>query len=108
MALEAPQFVRALVLIAPVSHPWPGGIAWYYMAGAHPLLGPPLRRLIALPAGMAVMGSALRSVFGAQCGAARLHPGGAAALGFAASAFSHQLPGQRKPSNGGHTAVVAL
>jgi pimeloyl-ACP methyl ester carboxylesterase len=63
MALDAPQFVRALVLIAPVSHPWPGGIAWYYMAGAHPLLGPPLRRLIALPAGMAVMGAAVRSVF---------------------------------------------
>jgi pimeloyl-ACP methyl ester carboxylesterase len=63
MALDAPQFVRALVLIAPVSHPWPGGIAWYYTAGAHPLLGPPLRRLIALPAGMAVMGSAVRSVF---------------------------------------------
>jgi pimeloyl-ACP methyl ester carboxylesterase len=63
MALDAPQFVRALVLVAPVSHPWPGGIAWYYTVGAHPLLGPPLRRLIALPAGMAVMGAGVRSVF---------------------------------------------
>ena len=63
MALDAPQFVRALVLVAPVSHPWPGGIAWYYTVGAHPLLGPPLRRLIALPAGMAVMSAGVRSVF---------------------------------------------
>jgi len=53
MALDHPDFVRALVLIAPVSHPWPGGVAWYYRLGAHPVLGPPFRRLLALPAGMA-------------------------------------------------------
>jgi pimeloyl-ACP methyl ester carboxylesterase len=63
MALEAPDFVRALVLIAPVSHPWPGGVAWYYRLGAHPLFGPPFRRLITLPAGMAYMRSGVASVF---------------------------------------------
>ncbi len=63
MALDAPEFVRALVLIAPVSHPWPGGVAWYYSLGAHPLVGPPFRRLLATPAAMALMRPGVRSVF---------------------------------------------
>jgi pimeloyl-ACP methyl ester carboxylesterase len=63
LALEAPEFVRALTLIAPVSHPWPGGVAWYYSVGAHPLLGPPFRRLLTLPVGMAWMASAVKGVF---------------------------------------------
>ncbi len=63
MALDHPDFVRALVLIAPVSHPWPGGVAWYYRLGAHPVLGPPFRRLLALPAGMARMRAGVASVF---------------------------------------------
>ncbi len=63
LALEAPDFVRALTLIAPVSHPWPGGVAWYYNVGAHPLFGPPFRRLLTLPVGMAWMASAVKGVF---------------------------------------------
>jgi pimeloyl-ACP methyl ester carboxylesterase len=63
LALEAPEFVRALTLIAPVSHPWPGGVAWYYSVGAHPLLGPPFRRLLTLPVGMAWMATAVKGVF---------------------------------------------
>ena len=63
MALEASGFVKALVLVAPVSHPWPGGVAWYYHIGAHPLLGPPFRRLIALPAALLRMPGAVRGVF---------------------------------------------
>ena len=52
LALEHADFVRGLALIAPVSHPWPGGVAWYYSVGAHPLFGPPFRRLLTLPVGM--------------------------------------------------------
>ena len=63
MAIDHPEFVRGLVLIAPVSHPWPGGVAWYYAIGAHPLLGPPFRRLLTLPIGMARIGSGVASVF---------------------------------------------
>ena len=63
LALDHPQFVRGLALIAPVSHPWPGGVAWYYTLGAHPLFGPPFRRLLALPIGLARMTSAVASVF---------------------------------------------
>jgi pimeloyl-ACP methyl ester carboxylesterase len=63
MALDAPEFVRALTLIAPVSHPWPGGVAWYYGIGAHPLFGPPFGRLLTLPAGLVRMRGAVKGVF---------------------------------------------
>jgi pimeloyl-ACP methyl ester carboxylesterase len=63
MALDAPDFVRALVLIAPVSHPWPGGISWYYSVGAHPLFGPPFRWLLTLPAGLAWLRTSVAGVF---------------------------------------------
>src|SRR5208282_4840577 len=63
MALDAPEFVRGLVLISPVSHPWPGGVAWYYRLAASRALGPLFRRLIVLPAGLAYMNAGVRSVF---------------------------------------------
>jgi len=63
MALNAPQFVRALMLLAPVSHPWPGGVSFYYRVAAHPIFGPPFRRLLVAPAGLMVLNSSLQSVF---------------------------------------------
>lgn len=63
MALEAPAFTRALVLLAPVSHPWKGGVSWYYTAATLPGLGALFRWLIAPLAGLAVMKIALVEVF---------------------------------------------
>ena len=63
MALEAPEFVRGLVLLAPVSHPWPGGVAWYYRLAASRFLGPPFRRLFVLPAGLISIRGGVREVF---------------------------------------------
>lgn len=63
MALNAPEFVRGLVLLSPVSHPWPGGVAWYYKLAASRALGPLFRRLIVLPAGLAAMNAGVRDVF---------------------------------------------
>ena len=63
MALDAPDFVKALTLIAPVSHPWTTGIAWYYTAGAHKRIGPPFRWLVALPASLVYLPAGVRSVF---------------------------------------------
>ncbi len=63
LALDHPEFVQGLALIAPVSHPWPGGVAWYYTIGAHPLFGRPFRRLLSLPIGMAWMAPAVAGVF---------------------------------------------
>ena len=63
MALDAPDFVRGLVLLAPVSHPWKGGVAWYYTAATLPGLGWLLRWLIVPLAGLATMRSALVATF---------------------------------------------
>jgi pimeloyl-ACP methyl ester carboxylesterase len=63
MALDWPEFVRALVLISPLSHPWPGGVDRRYKVGAHPVLGPPFRRLLALPIGLARMDSGVKGAF---------------------------------------------
>ncbi len=63
MALDAPEFVRALVLIAPVSHSWGGGVAWYYTVGAAPVIGAPFRRLIALPIGLTLIRRGVEGVF---------------------------------------------
>jgi pimeloyl-ACP methyl ester carboxylesterase len=63
LAIDHPTFVAALVLLSPVTHPWPGGVSWYYRAAAAPVLGWWFTRLIALPAGLAEMDRALRSVF---------------------------------------------
>jgi pimeloyl-ACP methyl ester carboxylesterase len=66
LALDDPFRVAGLVLIAPVSHPWPGGIAWYYRLATTPVLGPLFARTIALPVGLLLMGPAVTSVFAPQ------------------------------------------
>ena len=63
MALDAPSFTRALVLLAPASHPWPGGIDWRYTLAATPALGWLFRRLVVTPAGLIAMPAGVRSVF---------------------------------------------
>jgi pimeloyl-ACP methyl ester carboxylesterase len=63
LALEAPAFTRALALLAPVSHPWPGGVDWRYTLAATPRLGWWFRRLVVLPAGLMTMAAGVRSVF---------------------------------------------
>ena len=63
MALNAPAFTRGLVLLAPVSHPWPGGVSWYYNLAAAPRLGPPFLWLIVPLAGTLTMRASLRGVF---------------------------------------------
>ena len=63
MALEAPAFTRALVLLAPVSHPWKGGVSWYYTAATLPGLGALFRWLVVPLAGLAAMRGGLAEVF---------------------------------------------
>lgn len=46
LALDHPQLVTGLVLIAPASHPYPGKPAWWARASASPLTGPLLNLLI--------------------------------------------------------------
>jgi pimeloyl-ACP methyl ester carboxylesterase len=45
-ALEYQDEMTGLVLLAPVSHEWPGGIAWYNRVSQWPIAGALFRRLV--------------------------------------------------------------
>jgi pimeloyl-ACP methyl ester carboxylesterase len=62
-ALAFPDRLAGLVLLAPVSHPWPGGISWYNRLLSTPVVGPLFARTVALPLGALLMGSGAASVF---------------------------------------------
>jgi pimeloyl-ACP methyl ester carboxylesterase len=38
MAITHPAQVKGLLLLGPATHPWPGGIAWYYHPGSWPVV----------------------------------------------------------------------
>jgi pimeloyl-ACP methyl ester carboxylesterase len=63
MALNAPNFVRGLVLLAPASHPWPGGVSWYYNAATSRLMGPAFRWLLVPWAAQFYLRQGLAGVF---------------------------------------------
>ncbi|MEA2985648.1 MAG: hypothetical protein QOD94_1902 [Alphaproteobacteria bacterium] len=62
-ALDYPQDLAGLILLAPVAYPWVGGISWYYQLGAMPIIGPAFAHLFALPAGLLLTSSAVQLVF---------------------------------------------
>ena len=95
-------------LIAPVSHPWPGGVAWYYSIGAHRLFGPPFRRLLALPIGMGWMASAVASVFAPNPAPGGFHRSDSAAPRAEAPSLPRQLRGRRLRRGRGRRAIAAL
>lgn len=63
MALDDPQTVAGLVLLAPVAYPWPGGISRYNRILAKPVIGPLLAYTITLPLGALLVDAGARSVF---------------------------------------------
>lgn len=66
LALDHGDLVEGLVLVAPVTHPWPGGVSWYYGPSAAPVIGDAFTRLVTLPAGLTLMPGAVASVFAPQ------------------------------------------
>ncbi|QCK88385.1 alpha/beta hydrolase [Phreatobacter aquaticus] len=66
LALDYPDRVAGLMLIAPVTHPWPGGISWYYTAASLPVIGPLFSWTVALPAGELLMRRSIDGVFAPQ------------------------------------------
>jgi pimeloyl-ACP methyl ester carboxylesterase len=63
MALEYPQRVAGLVMLAPVAYPWPGGVGWYNKLVTTPLIGPLLAYTITLPLGTFLTNPGARNVF---------------------------------------------
>ena len=63
MALDDPSRVAGLVLLAPVTHPWRGGVGWYNRVVAMPVIGPLLAYTITLPFGLLMAESGARHVF---------------------------------------------
>lgn len=66
MALDFPERVAGLVMLAPVAYPWRGGVGQYNAAVTTPVIGPLLAHTITLPLGLALMGPGARGVFAPQ------------------------------------------
>jgi pimeloyl-ACP methyl ester carboxylesterase len=63
MALDYPQRVAGLVMLAPVAYPWPGGVGWYNRLIDTPVIGPLLAYTITLPLGYFLTEPGARGVF---------------------------------------------
>jgi pimeloyl-ACP methyl ester carboxylesterase len=62
-ALAQPERTRGLVLLSAVTHPWTGGVAWYYTIASTRWLGTLFARTLALPLGQTLLPSGIRAVF---------------------------------------------
>jgi len=65
-ALAYAERVAGLVLLAPATHPWKGGVKWYYTVTAAPVIGPLLARTVVLPVGFPLLDSICRAAFAPQ------------------------------------------
>ncbi len=65
-ALDHPDRVAGMALLAPVSHPWSTGIAWFYTLTATPVIGPLFARTMVLPIAFPFLDALCRTVFAPQ------------------------------------------
>jgi pimeloyl-ACP methyl ester carboxylesterase len=63
IAIDYPARVAGLVMLAPVTHPWKGGVGWYNELVTTPLIGPLLAYTITLPLGCFLLAPGARGVF---------------------------------------------
>ena len=63
MALDYPNRVAGLVMLAPVAYPWPGGVGWYNRLVATPVIGPLLAYTVTLPLGAFMAEPGARGAF---------------------------------------------
>ena len=66
IALDYPERVAGLVMLAPVTHPWYGGVGFYNSVVVTPVIGPLLAYTITLPLGLALAEKSARAVFAPQ------------------------------------------
>ncbi|WP_245295628.1 alpha/beta fold hydrolase [Rhizobium rhizosphaerae] len=62
-ALRHKEMVAGLVFLSPATHPWPGGIEWYYSVAKSPVIGPLFTALVVPPVGLLSIDKATRAVF---------------------------------------------
>jgi pimeloyl-ACP methyl ester carboxylesterase len=65
-ALDHPEALDGVVALAPVSHPWPGGISWYYSLTATPVAGLLFAGTVMVPMAETLIAAAADGVFGPQ------------------------------------------
>lgn len=63
LGLAAPERVKGLAFLAPVSHPWPGGVTWYHRVAALPVIGNLFCWTLTLPIAEKLAPGAIVSVF---------------------------------------------
>ena len=63
LALDYPERVAGLVMLAPVTHPWYGGVGFYNTAVTTPIVGRLLAYTITLPLGLLLADQGARGVF---------------------------------------------
>jgi pimeloyl-ACP methyl ester carboxylesterase len=64
LALDRPDLVSGLLLVAPVAYEWPGGVSWHVYWSSNPLIGRVFNHVIAPPFASAVVRSGLKGAFG--------------------------------------------
>lgn len=62
-ALDHPDRTAGTLFLAPVSHPWPGGINWYYTLTATPVIGWLFSETLAMPGGLMRLEAGTACVF---------------------------------------------
>lgn len=63
LALQHPDKVKGLVFLAAATHPWPGGVDWYYRVASMPVIGWLFTHTLSLPAGLGRIDSGSAYVF---------------------------------------------
>lgn len=62
-AVRHPQMTAGLLFLAPATHPWPGGVDWYYRLAAAPVLGWLFAHTLVIPAGLRKLDQGTIGVF---------------------------------------------
>ncbi|WP_414086262.1 alpha/beta fold hydrolase [Rhizobium sp. BR 314] len=61
--MRHPDRTEGLLFLAPATHPWPGGVDWYYTLAAMPILGWLFTHLVVMPIGLRRVETGTLSIF---------------------------------------------
>jgi pimeloyl-ACP methyl ester carboxylesterase len=86
-AVRHPGATAGLVLLAPATHPWPGGVSWSYDLVGSPVIGRLVSETITTPLGLALLPSGFAGVFAPETPPDRLIETTAARLAVRPQAF---------------------